>query len=65
MKTYLVKFDTCHESYGGYNHSDGWSEYTVEARNEKSAEYKAKKLWKKNHHSASYWVKNTSINEVK
>jgi hypothetical protein len=64
MKKYSVKFHTYHESYNGYDHSDGWKEYTVEARNDESAKKKALKLWNKDYHSA-FWIQNTYINEIK
>lgn len=60
MKKFKVKFLVKHESYNGYDHSDGWHEYTVDARNLASAEKKAKKLWRKDFHNA-YWIANTSI----
>lgn len=60
MKKWIVKFLTYHESYNGYEHMDGWSEYTVEARHAASAENKALKLWNKDFHSA-YAIRNTSI----
>lgn len=64
MKDFLVKFETYHETYNGYDHCDGWSEYRVSARNSKSAVNKAKKLWKGEYHSA-YWINFTSIMELK
>lgn len=63
MKKFKVQFLTYHESYNGYDHSDGWQEYIVEARNGDSAEKKAMKLWKKDFHSA-YWIRNTIITKV-
>jgi hypothetical protein len=63
MKNWTVKFLTYHESYNGYDLCDGWSEYYVSAKTEKSAENKAKKLWKKSYHSA-YWITNTTIYQI-
>lgn len=60
MKTFKVKFHRFHESYNGYDHFDGWDEYIVPARNSESAVKKAKKLWKKDHHSA-FWIQNTVV----
>ena len=60
MKKWIVKFLTYHESYNGYELSDGWSEYIVEARNVASAKKKAAKLWKKDFHSA-YAIRTTTI----
>lgn len=60
MKRFKVSFHTMHESYNGYDHSDGWHEYIVDARNSTSAKKKAKKLWSKDFHNA-YWITNTSI----
>lgn len=40
MKKFKVKFLVKHESYNGYEHSDGWHEYIVDARNPASAEKK-------------------------
>lgn len=61
MKRFIVKFLTYHESYNGYDLSDGWSEYKVEARNGESAVKKAKKLWAKDFHSAD-WIQLTLCN---
>lgn len=63
MKKFKVSFLTMHESYNGYEHSDGWKDYFVEARHAKSAESKAKKLWKKDFNNA-YWIRNTSISII-
>lgn len=60
MKTFKVKFFTKHESYNGYDISDGHKEYTVQARNSESAERKAKKLWQ-NDHTGAHWIANTVI----
>jgi hypothetical protein len=62
MQKYRVKFHTYHESYNGYDHSDGWDEFIVEARHSKSAINKAKKLWRKKRNSA-YWVNSTTCFE--
>ncbi len=63
MKNFKVSFWTMHESYNGYDHSDGWKDYFVTARNSTSAINKAKKLWKKDFHKA-YWIRNTSVGTV-
>lgn len=64
MEKFKVSFLTYHESYNGYDHSDGWSDYMVEARNRDSAINKAKKLWSKDFHSA-YWISGTSVVPIK
>lgn len=46
MKTFEVEITYGHESYNGYDHRDGMRKYIVNARNYKSAENKAKKLFK-------------------
>jgi hypothetical protein len=63
MKKYNVSFKTYHESYNGYDLCDGWTTYLVEARNSRSAINKAKKLWRKDFHSA-YWISETSCYTV-
>lgn len=60
MKTWIVKFKTYHESFKGYDLCDGWSEFRVSARNSKSAENKAKKLWKKKF-QFGFWIENKNI----
>ncbi len=41
MKTFKVTIALSHESFGGYDHSDGNVIKTVKAKNQKSAESKA------------------------
>ena len=63
MNTYKVSFHTKHESYNGFDHSDGHKDYVVKARNSESAENKAKKLWFKDHTNA-HWIANTIITQI-
>jgi len=46
MKNYIVNIQFSHESFGGYDHIDGVSGYTVWSRNEESAKKKAMKIAK-------------------
>ena len=46
MKTFKVEITYCRESFNGYEYSDH-VDYTIDARNEKSAINKAKKKFPK------------------
>lgn len=48
MKTFKVTVAFSHESFGGYNHKDGTSDYFVQAKNSKSAKNKVKKYLSRN-----------------
>ena len=60
MKNFNVSFLLYHESYNGYNHCDGWSDFKVQARGELSAIKKAKKLVR-----SCYDIRQTQVNRSK
>lgn len=47
MKTFIVKIQRSHESFGGYDHIDGTEQYEVKASNDKTARNKALKQARK------------------
>jgi len=61
MKTYIVKFDCWHESFGGHDHRDDDVTFVVEAINPKSAQSKAKKRFYKEY--GGRWWRNSEVEE--
>jgi len=56
MTKYQISFLLYHESFGGRDHCDGWHDFFVNAKNEKLAIDKAKKLVPFGH-----WIKDTTV----
>lgn len=65
MKKYRVTYETFHESFGGYDHSDGKEVIFVEARNFVCANNKAKKTIHKSMSGfiQARWAKHIELEE--
>lgn len=67
MKTYVVEVEWFRESFGGYDHRDGTETLKIQARNDDSAEKKARKQLNKDSEgwSQARWFRITNIEEKK
>jgi hypothetical protein len=64
MKEFCVEFTIEYEGYNGYDHTN-IENYTVEAKNEKSAENKARKLAKKSPYFQRGYIKSVAIKQIR
>lgn len=63
MKKFKIAFHTKYESLDGFEHSSGWREYKVKAKNVKSAKKKAQELWQKDYkNSKRFWIEHIIVN---